>query len=114
MLTGNKPWLVFEADKFHMKDGKYEWKPEFVKASHERCFSTFKLALKDEIGPLVVANTSTTEKEFKRYMDAAIEHGYQVFSIVVEHRHAGQNIHNVPEETLRKMEERFEIKLRNK
>jgi hypothetical protein len=34
-----------------------------------------------------------------------------VFSIVVENRHNGVNEHNVPEETLKKMVDRFDIKL---
>jgi hypothetical protein len=36
---------------------------------------------------------------------------YRVFSIIVENRHGGVNEHNVPEEVLTKMRERFEIKL---
>ena len=35
----------------------------------------------------------------------------KVFSIIVENRHGGENVHNVPQETLEKMKNRFEIKL---
>ena len=58
-----------------------------------------------------VANTSTTMKEMQPYYDLAEKYGYMVFSIVVENRHNGVNEHNVPEETLKKMVERFDIKL---
>jgi hypothetical protein len=34
-----------------------------------------------------------------------------VFSVIVENRHGGVNVHNVPEYTLKAMEERFDIKL---
>jgi hypothetical protein len=34
-----------------------------------------------------------------------------VFSIVVENRHGGTNVHEVPEEKLEQMRNRFEIKL---
>jgi predicted kinase len=45
------------------------------------------------------------------YFDLAKNYGYKVFSIVVENRHGGTNQHEVPEEVLTKMRERFEITL---
>ena len=36
---------------------------------------------------------------------------YKVFSIIIENRHGGVNEHNVPEEILVKMKDRFETKL---
>ena len=33
------------------------------------------------------------------------------FSLIVENRHGGKNVHGVPDETLEKMEQRFSIKL---
>jgi hypothetical protein len=46
------------------------------------------------------------------YYDLAEKHGYRVYSLVVENRHGGLNKHNVPEESMVKMENRFEFKLR--
>jgi hypothetical protein len=60
----------------------------------------------------VVSNTLTTEKELKPYYELAEKYNYTVFSLIVENRHGGTNVHNVPEETLDKMEKRFSIKLR--
>jgi hypothetical protein len=45
------------------------------------------------------------------YFKMAELNEYRVFSIIVENRHGGVNEHNVPEEVLTKMRERFEIKL---
>jgi hypothetical protein len=45
------------------------------------------------------------------YFELAKKYGYRVHSIVVENRHGGVNEHGVPEETLTKMRDRFEIKL---
>ena len=47
----------------------------------------------------------------KPYYELAEKYGYAVFSLIVENRHGGKNVHNVPEETLEKMRNRFEIKL---
>ena len=41
----------------------------------------------------------------------AEKYGYMVISMIVENRHDGENIHNVPEETIEKMRNRFDIKL---
>jgi hypothetical protein len=45
------------------------------------------------------------------YLDLAEKHGYKVYCLVVENRHGGVNEHNVPEETLEKMKNRFDLKL---
>jgi hypothetical protein len=45
------------------------------------------------------------------YYDLAEKYGYRVYSLIVENRHGGVNEHGVPQETLEKMKNRFEIKL---
>jgi hypothetical protein len=45
------------------------------------------------------------------YYQLAEQYGYRVYSLVVENRHDGVNEHGVPQETLTKMRDRFEIKL---
>lgn len=67
--------------------------------------------MKAGIPRVIVANTSTQLKEFQPYMQMAKNHGYKVFTVVVENRHGGKNSHGVPDETLEKMTNRFEIKL---
>ncbi len=60
---------------------------------------------------IAVANTFTQEWEMQPYIDMAKEYGFTVFTIIVENRHDGTNVHNVPDEVIDKMKERFEIKL---
>lgn len=60
---------------------------------------------------IVVANTNTTEKEMQPYFDMAKQYGYRTFFIIVENRHGNTSVHNVPEESLQKMRDRFSIKL---
>jgi len=67
--------------------------------------------MKKEISPIIVANTSTTESELKPYYDLAVIYGYKVFSVIVENRIDTKNIHNVPEETITKMKNKFSISL---
>lgn len=60
---------------------------------------------------IVVSNTFTQEWEMEPYFKLAKEYGYTVFSIVVENRHGGTNVHNVPEDKIEQMKKRFSIKL---
>jgi hypothetical protein len=47
----------------------------------------------------------------KPYFDLAEKHGYRVYSLIVENRHGGVNVHGVPEDKLEIMKNRFEMKL---
>jgi hypothetical protein len=60
---------------------------------------------------IVVSNTFTQEWEMEAYYKLAEQYDYMVYSLVVENRHGGINEHGVPEETMEKMRNRFEIKL---
>jgi len=105
------PENICTADDFHMKNGEYDWQPMNVKKAHAWCQDKAEKLMRINTTPVVIANTSTTEKEMQPYYDLAKRFGYIVYSIIVENRHGGINVHEVPEETLEKMKNRFEIKL---
>jgi predicted kinase len=103
--------FVCTADDYHMKNGKYEWKLENAGKAHFECQAKVEWGMKKNAHKIIVANTSTTEKEMKPYYDLANKYGYRVFSVICENRHNGKNTHNVPQESIQKMLERFSIKL---
>jgi hypothetical protein len=47
----------------------------------------------------------------EKYYQLANQYDYRVFSIIVENRHGGKNLHGVPEDKLQIMKDRFEVKL---
>jgi len=100
------------ADDFFMKSGEYKFNPKALGIAHMVCKKKCAKAMEAGEERVIVANTSTTEKEINPYIALAEEHGYMVISLIVENRHGGVNVHDVPEEGLKKMEERFAIKLR--
>jgi predicted kinase len=103
--------LVWEADQYHMRDGVYDWKAENQYAAHKWCQCGARGSMELGHSNVIVSNTSTTEKELKPYLEMAKEFGYAVTSIIVENRHGNESIHNVPEETMAKMRQRFSVKL---
>jgi len=101
-----------EADMFHLdNDGNYIWKPEKVRDAHNWCQTIVGGWMSDNEERIVVSNTFTQEWEMKPYLEWAEDFGYKVFSLIVENRHGGVNQHNVPQEIIDKMKERFEVKL---
>lgn len=99
-----------EADMFFMLRGQYVFDVRELHNAHKWCQERSEF-LMDLGRPVVVSNTFTTEKELKPYLALAEKYGYRVTSLIVENRHGNQSVHNVPEETLVKMKNRFSVKL---
>ena len=111
-------FLICEADKYFIdSDGEYKFDASKIKEAHESCRETVETYMKDSMvrsewyKEIIVSNTFTQEWEMQPYFDLAEKYGYSVFCIVVENRHGGKNVHNVPEEKIEKMRRRFEFKL---
>jgi predicted kinase len=94
-----------------MINGEYRWSSENQNYAHSACKNKCEFMMRSGYERVIVANTSTTEKELKPYIDMANMYGYKIFSLIVENRHGGTNSHNVPIETINKMVDRFNIKL---
>lgn len=108
----------FETDRyFYDINDNYNFDGSKLKEAHQWCQDSVSNAMllnytSGYNDTIVVSNTFTQEWEMKPYMDMAKDWGYTVFSIIVENRHGGINIHGVPEEKIQQMNDRFEIKLK--
>lgn len=103
---------ICTADDYHTdRAGNYNWKPQNVSKAHEWCQRKCRRFMQAGIENVIVANTSTTEAEIRPYIMMAKKLGYRVFSVVMENRHYGVNLHNVPQATMDKMLMRFSVKL---
>lgn len=107
-LTSN----VFEADHyFYDNDGNYNFIPSEIKEAHKECQNNVRFAMMSSIPKIAVSNTFTQEWEMEPYFELAKQYGYVVFSVIVETRHSGKNVHNVPEDKIKMMKDRFQINL---
>ena len=110
-LCGLDPNVItFEADDWMYEDGEYRFDPKKLAFCHEECQKATRMHLQRGYN-VVVSNTSTTEKEVAVYQQIAEECEAQFISLIVENRRGGKNIHNVPDEKLQQMKQRFSIKL---
>lgn len=103
---------ICSADDYVTRNGKYVWRPETISKSHAWCQRKCELFMKRDVSPVIICNTSVNAKDLVPYTNMAEKYGYKVFSIIVENRHGGVNVHNVPEETLQRQEKNFDVKLR--
>jgi predicted kinase len=103
--------MHIESDKYFMDGDEYKFDPSKLKDAHAWCQNAVRVWAKNSVEKIVVSNTFTQEWEIDYYFELAKEHGYRVYSLIVENRHGNKDIHNVPEEKLLQMKQRFEIKL---
>jgi predicted kinase len=111
-------YAICEADKFfYDKEGNYNFDASKLKQAHEWCQNEVEIKMQDNQNnpqyypEIVVSNTFTQEWEMQAYFDLAKKYDYKIFSVIVENRHGSTNVHNVPDDTLKKMRDRFHISL---
>ena len=91
-------------DYFVQPDGSYHWDPKFLGLAHKSCQERCKLAMEAEDKRIFVCNTFISTSEMTPYIKLADEHGYKVFSIIVENRHGNNSVHGVPDEKRQEMD----------
>jgi len=112
-----KPWQHVETDMFFMKNGEYKFDASKLKVAHQWCKNKVQVMMRPTPWNLlfnrtiVVSNTFTQEWEMKTFLVLARRFRYKVYTVIVENRHGGKNLHGVPEDKLQIMKDRFEISL---
>ena len=109
----------FEADMYFINEsGEYLFNGADIKKAHQWCQSQVELAMIQnhitdglDSSDIIVSNTFTQEWEMEPYYKLAESYGYRVFSLIVENRHGGENIHGAPADKIQAMKDRFEVKL---
>jgi predicted kinase len=103
---------VLSADNFFINDkGEYNFDSTKLKEAHNFCQQKCAERMRLEFSKIVVANTFTQEWEMKPYFEMAERYRYRIHSIIVENRHGNKNIHDVPDDKVQIMKDRFEIQL---
>jgi predicted kinase len=110
-VGSDQPDVLSADDYFVDSDGNYNFDVTKLKEAHNHCQVRCANKMKNEFSKIVVANTFTQEWEMKIYFDMAERYKYRVHTVIVENRHGGGNVHNVPEDKLQQMKDRFETKL---
>lgn len=103
----NKVSKIFETDNYFMENGEYKFDATKLHQNHQKCFSDFLDALNDRnVDVVIVANTFTRKWEYVNYADAAKDSGFEVTMLIANGNY--KNVHNVPDDVVQKMKNRFE------
>jgi len=109
MMTGDS--FEFSADYFMYADGQ-EFDPARLAECHKKCQDAVRAVLSENSNATVfVHNTFTQTWEMEPYFEIADETDTLVHTIVVENRHGNSSVHNVPENTMSRMRQRFDVSL---
>jgi len=111
LRSTDEPEVLSADDFFEDKEGDYNFDPTKLKEAHNYCQFRCSERMRQQKAKIVVANTFTQEWEMEEYFKMAERYNYRVHTVIVENRHGSENVHEVPEEKLQQMQNRFEIKL---
>ena len=101
-----KPTVHLEADMFYTDhEGKYTFSADLLPHAHKWCSNTARIFMNAGYN-VIVSNTFTTLKEMKPYLEHAELIGMPIRVIRMENNFG--SIHNVPEETIQRMRDRFQ------
>jgi tRNA uridine 5-carbamoylmethylation protein Kti12 len=110
-VSTDDPDVISADDYFMDSNGNYNFDALKIKEAHNDCQQRCANKMKNEFSKIVIANTFTQEWEMEKYYEMAERYNYRVHSVIVENRHGGVNIHNVPDEKINEMKNRFQTKL---
>lgn len=112
LLSENNKYPVHSIDEYFTDDaGNYHFRFEENHLAYSQCERNARKSLKNGIEKVFIDNTFTLEWEMEPYFKMAAEFNYFVFVLTVENRHGSKNIHNITDEQLLKMAEKFKVKL---
>jgi len=101
----------FSADGFMYADGQ-EFDPARLAECHKKCQDAVRAVLSENSNATVfVHNTFTQTWEMEPYFEIAGKTDTLVHTIVVENRHGNNSVHDVPDGTMSRMRQRFDVSL---
>lgn len=99
----------FEADMFFLDyEGKYNFDGSKIKEAHAWCQRETEESISNGHS-VIVSNTFTTKWELKPYFNIAKK--YDIVPTVILIQNQFESVHGVPEDIMRKMEQRFEYNI---
>lgn len=105
-LTAQSSAIHLEADMYFItKDGTYEFDMTKLHLAHKWCIQT-AIIMMNNGRDVIVSNTFTKYSEMRPYIDHAREVGAYVSVLRMSNQYG--SIHDVPDEVMTKMAERFE------
>ncbi len=112
LLSENAKYPVLSIDSyFTNEEGDYEFKFDENHKAYKACEQGTEEVLKANVAKVFVDNTFTLDWEIEPYFKLAKKYDYQIHVVTVENYHGSGNIHQISDEQLQKMAEKYKVKL---
>jgi predicted kinase len=113
LLSENKMYPIFSVDDFFTDEitGEYVFNFNNNHLAYKQCEALTNDAMQQAIPKILVHNTFTMDWELEPYFKLASQFKYALFVVTVENYHGHQNVHEVSDEQLLKMAEKYKVKL---
>lgn len=103
--------LVTPDDFILNEQGEYAWSPERLQEAIQLCHAKVNKAMEEGVSRIFVHSVLNKFEHTAYYRERAKQHGYRVFSLITENHHGGKSVYPVPEETMERFREEFDITL---
>lgn len=91
--------------------GRYFFKYQENHLAYKQCEERTKEALQSGLPVVLVHHTFTLDWEMDPYFRLASQFNYTLHVVTVENYHGGHNEHHIPDDQMRKMAEKYRVKL---
>ena len=113
VLSEDGKYPIFSVDDYFMnaQTGEYAFDFKNNHLAYKLCEENTKQSMVNNELKILVHNTFTMDWELEPYFKLAAKYEYMLFIVTVENYHQSGNIHDVSNEQLQKMAEKYKVKL---
>lgn len=113
VLSEDEKYPIFSVDDYftNSETGEYLFDFKNNHLAYKLCEENTKLSMSNKLSKIIIHNTFTMDWELEPYFKLASEFNYSIFVVTVENYHHSGNIHDVSDEQLQKMAEKYKVKL---
>lgn len=108
--SGKYPVLSVD-DYFTNEKNEYQFKPLENHLAYKQCERLCEEEMQKSTTKIFIDNTLTIDWEIETYFKLAAKYEYKVFVLTVENYHGNTNIHQIADEQIKKMAEKYKVKL---
>ncbi len=113
VLSEKNTYPIYSVDDYftdkETNEYVFEYKNNYI--AYQECEQHTTESMQKCIPKVIVHNTFTMDWELEPYFKLASTYGYAVFVVTVENYHQKPNVHNVSNEQLQKMAQKYKVKL---
>lgn len=113
LLSENDKYPFFSVDDFftNRENGEYKFAFDKNHLAYKQCEQNTLAKMKEGAEKIFVHNTFTLEWEMQPYFEMASANNFRVFVVTMENRHKGASVHDISNEQLKKMAEKYKVVL---